>query len=352
MRTLFMLKHQAKHKCDLMLTGRFSNPKNGRNRRKAAGKKNTTKSAKYLPPNLPPNIGQNPFFFFSGDDTTPFLTGTSARAEKGKKSRNRDEYNMRRLTQAFGYAEFASLRMPSVRRFATEGGLGQTKKPGHRYPSKEECAAMPRFYHEMDNEVLMLLSARGDPGARSERFIREVMHVDDLEWVEASNAVEKVRKECHLSKVAHLPYKIGVTGAILSAAVSLPMVFHLPTAKWFNEIFVTTDIPAHGELDTPLEIGMWTWGWNEPVMGTLSFVLLCAQFARNQIGNMYASRGDTPYQMLIKNAQVEAALKKYPQYNRSILSDFVSTVTMATETSANAEGRHQAEYAGAAANVI
>ena len=40
-----------------------------------------------------------------------------------------------------------------------------------------------------------------------------------------------------------------------------------------------------------LEVGSWTWGWNEPVLGTVSFVLLAFQFARNQMVNL----GARPY---------------------------------------------------------
>ena len=40
-----------------------------------------------------------------------------------------------------------------------------------------------------------------------------------------------------------------------------------------------------------LEVGSWTWGWNEPVLGTVSFVLLAFQFARNQMVNL----GTRPY---------------------------------------------------------
>ena len=31
------------------------------------------------------------------------------------------------------------------------------------------------------------------------------------------------------------------------------------------------------------EVGTWTWTWMEPMIGTASFALLCAQFARAQV---------------------------------------------------------------------
>eukprot|EP00457_Paulinella_chromatophora_P013325 gb/GEZN01013615.1/.p1 GENE.gb/GEZN01013615.1/~~gb/GEZN01013615.1/.p1 ORF type:complete len:264 (+),score=25.79 gb/GEZN01013615.1/:28-819(+) len=200
-----------------------------------------------------------------------------------------------------------------------------------RYPTKAECTSMPRQYFEMKNDALLLLSARGDAGARTERMIREVVAVDDVEYLDAKKRVEEIRHfllSTPMGMIAHLPYKVGVSLAVVAGVISLPMVFHLDTATWFNTMFVTTDVPQQGELDTPLEIGMWTWGWNEPVMGTLSFVLLCAQFGRNQISNILGASRETPYQMLINRAQYKAVFKKYPQYHHRVLADFSASVTM------------------------
>jgi hypothetical protein len=40
--------------------------------------------------------------------------------------------------------------------------------------------------------------------------------------------------------LATLPYKIGIFAAVTGAAVSIPMIFHLETVLWFNELYVTT----------------------------------------------------------------------------------------------------------------
>jgi hypothetical protein len=58
-----------------------------------------------------------------------------------------------------------------------------------------------------------------------------------------------------------MPYQVGVFIALSSGALSLPMVFHHPTAHWFNNNFVTCVIPEPHELETVLEIGAWTWNW-------------------------------------------------------------------------------------------
>jgi hypothetical protein len=57
------------------------------------------------------------------------------------------------------------------------------------------------------------------------------------------------------------PYQVGIVVALMSGALSLPLVFHHPTAHWFNNNFVTCAIPEPEELETVLEIGAWTWNW-------------------------------------------------------------------------------------------
>ncbi len=40
--------------------------------------------------------------------------------------------------------------------------------------------------------------------------------------------------------MATLPYKIGITAAMASAIISIPMIFELNTVLWFNEVYVTS----------------------------------------------------------------------------------------------------------------
>ncbi len=40
--------------------------------------------------------------------------------------------------------------------------------------------------------------------------------------------------------MATLPYKIGITAAMASAVISIPMIFELNTVLWFNEVYVTS----------------------------------------------------------------------------------------------------------------
>ena len=40
---------------------------------------------------------------------------------------------------------------------------------------------------------------------------------------------------------------------------------------------MTTDVPEDRDLETPLEVAIWTWSWMEPPLGQISFLLLTMQ---------------------------------------------------------------------------
>ena len=108
------------------------------------------------------------------------------------------------------------------------------------------------------------------------------MSVDEIEYEEASSKFEEIAQanRAAISKLAVYPYFIGIGVGMVAAFGSLPMVFDLNTAVWFNEGYVTTDVPEPRDLETMLEVGSWTWNWMEPPLGALSFSLLCLQYAR------------------------------------------------------------------------
>ncbi len=105
--------------------------------------------------------------------------------------------------------------------------------------------------------------------------------------------------------------------AVAAGLGSVPMVFDYNLVLLFNEIFVTAgeplptlawavascvvaslyeskyvcmcvcvDVPEAKDLETWLEVGGFAWNWMEPPLGTISFVLLCMQFARSQLQNL------------------------------------------------------------------
>lgn len=42
---------------------------------------------------------------------------------------------------------------------------------------------------------------------------------------------------------------------------------------WFNEHFVTADVPEPKDLETWLEVGSFAWQWMEPLIGKYSLQL-------------------------------------------------------------------------------
>ena len=131
------------------------------------------------------------------------------------------------------------------RNAAAEGSLGTGTLP--RYPTLEECRSQPTAYHEMSNDVLMMLAASGDHAARTERLIREVIAVDSCSWRDASTRVEQLAADVLGAQVAHRASRrldmLAVPLSLCAGFASIPLVFSLDVALWFNDLFVTADIP-------------------------------------------------------------------------------------------------------------
>ena len=148
--------------------------------------------------------------------------------------------------------------------------------------------------------------------ARREALIRNVMAVDSIEYNEAEKVVAQISKENRKGmRSENLPYQVGMGVSVVASIVSFPMIFDLTTATMFNDAFVTTDAPDQKDLETYLEVGSWTWGWMEPIIGQISFVLLSLQFARNQALNL----GIKPYGDWVRNRRANYLVHKYPQYD-------------------------------------
>lgn len=119
---------------------------------------------------------------------------------------------------------------------------------------------MPREMKELPNVVILSLAVSGDQQAREERLIREIMRVDNVDWVTGNETLARMKKDNRKNvRFFTLPYKIGIFFSVTAAFASFPLVFDLNTAIWFNEHFVTTEVPGHEDLETTLETGSWTW---------------------------------------------------------------------------------------------
>mmetsp|Transcript_28845 Transcript_28845/g.61476 ORF Transcript_28845/g.61476 Transcript_28845/m.61476 type:complete len:134 (-) Transcript_28845:342-743(-) len=133
----------------------------------------------------------------------------------------------------------------------------------------------------MEDRTLLTLAAIEDHSAREEILKRHIMDVDNVKYEEACKKFETIaRHNIQGYYLVALPYKVGIFSAAMIGIISIPMVFHLPSVEWFNEFAVTTDHPEVRDLETPLEVGIWSWSWMEPPLGTMSFLFLCLQYIR------------------------------------------------------------------------
>eukprot|EP00984_Skeletonema_dohrnii_P018790 scaffold8859_cov116-Skeletonema_dohrnii-CCMP3373.AAC.8 len=74
-------------------------------------------------------------------------------------------------------------------------------------------------------------------------------------------------------------------------------------------------MPPLEDLETMLEVGSASWGWMEPILGQISFFLLCMQFARSQLQNL----GVRPYFNWQRNMRAEYLVSQFPQYDAEFL---------------------------------
>ena len=56
-------------------------------------------------------------------------------------------------------------------------------------------------------------------------------------------------------KKAALPFYFGCGTALIGGWTSIPLVFNLTAVEWFNDKFVTAEMPPPEDLETFLEVG-------------------------------------------------------------------------------------------------
>jgi len=183
---------------------------------------------------------------------------------------------------------------------------------------------------ELSNEQLFVLAEGEDHNcARREMLRREIMAVDGIEYDATTARVREMSATCaSMHTLFKAPYQLGIASALLGGWASLPLVFHFQSASLFNDYFVTADPPDVGDADTWLEVGSWSWNWMEPPLGTISFFLLCMQFAREQRVNI----GIKPFTERLKQYQADTLAAAYPQYNNRIVRQYAESVALQPDT--------------------
>lgn len=189
-------------------------------------------------------------------------------------------------------------------------------------PTLKYAKAMPRTFSAMNHEQILQLCVEGRYEARREALVRNIMAVDDIEHEEACQKVLEIAEENR--KMMHWeysPYHMGIFAALVSGGLSFPLIFDKQTVLWFNRHFVTAEVPDAADLETIWEVGSWSWGWMEPVIGQASFVLLVLQFARSQAMKL----GMKPYGDAMLSWRSKRLVKKYPQYDAMFVEWFAES---------------------------
>ena len=205
------------------------------------------------------------------------------------------------------------------------GYVGQDVRFDNGKPSLAYAKAMPKGFSAMRHEQILQLCAEKNQGALREALIRNIMSVDEVEYdaaVEKFNEIVKVNRSG--MGIDNFPYVVGLSTSLIAGFASMPLVFHLQTVEWFNENYVSADIPEPKDIETWLEVGSWSWAWMEPVVGQVSFALLVAQFARSQMINL----GIKPYGNFVRNKRAARLVKLYPQYDATYLADYSKNINM------------------------
>lgn len=186
-------------------------------------------------------------------------------------------------------------------------------------PTVAYAKGMPRSFSAMRHEQILQLCVEGSHQARREALVRNVMTVDNVEHDDAAKVVSKISEEnrSHMY-LEYLPYHTGIATAGIFGAVSFPMVFQKETVLWFNDKFVTAEVPESADLETILEVGSFSWSWMEPIIGQASFIFLVLQFVRSQAINL----GLKPYGHKVLGVRSKRMCKKYPQYDPIFLEWF------------------------------
>mmetsp|Transcript_19574 Transcript_19574/g.27936 ORF Transcript_19574/g.27936 Transcript_19574/m.27936 type:complete len:282 (-) Transcript_19574:2946-3791(-) len=195
-------------------------------------------------------------------------------------------------------------------------------KTNRRVPSIELARRMPISLRDVSNEVLLSHATRENHEACAEILTRHVMSRENVGYAEAEKNVDEIRRlnERFMEPFAYGHLTVGSL-AMLAGFASFPLVFDINTVLFFNEYFVTTEVPPVDELETTLEVGAWAWNWMEPPLGQLSFFLLCMQLAAQQ----YKHTGFNRFFYRPLEASVTHIVQKYSQYDEAIFRNFCNS---------------------------
>jgi hypothetical protein len=217
-------------------------------------------------------------------------------------------------------------------RTSLDGSASLSQEPGEREmvrPSVATAKMQPAHMSEMGHNTIAHLAISGNHYAHRERVLREIMTVDNVSWEEAHKqlAVMDEYKEQHYWFVT-MPYRIGVVAATFFGIGSCLLVFHPSTAEWYGIEVAGEELPEDKKSVNEMtinQVGTWTWSWMEPMIGTASFVLLCAQFMRAQFIKLQMKT----FLEIMESHKADMLATKFPQYDRSIIRSWAKPLPRA-----------------------
>jgi len=224
-----------------------------------------------------------------------------------------------RMPSPSSYQNAAKLFVPTTTTTRSMAGVPESHQFRDGKPTLEYAKKLPKTFASMTNEQILHFSELGIPEACRECIVRDVMVVDQVEYDEAMKVFKEIAKTNRKGMNASaFPFYFGLGISVTGAYASIPLVFNLECVEWFNHNFVTTELPPEEDLETWLEVGSASWGWMEPVLGQVSFFLLCMQFARSQLQNL----GIRPYFHWQQERRAAYLVGSYPQYDAEFLVNY------------------------------
>lgn len=206
-------------------------------------------------------------------------------------------------------------RSVRARKSFDQVGMGAKTRVAFR-PTLETALNQPAHVCEMGHESLAELALQGNSSAHRERLLREIMCTDNVSWEEAHKVLEEM--DIYNERfywLETLAYRVGITIAFCSAIGGTLMVFWKPVAFWYGTEIVGEELPEGAEEMTINQVGTWTWTWMEPMIGTASFVLLCAQFGRQQLLKIKVK----PFTEVMLSLRANRLAKRFPKYDTSMM---------------------------------
>jgi len=229
----------------------------------------------------------------------------------------------------------SSLLRPGILRHAralsTRGPFaGFWDQLGAGSPRRTDTKGAGMHYVTMDHFTLYQLAqvgrddAQPQPGAARELMRREIMAVDNVEYADTTERLLEICGTVPANPLIEVPMYTSIAAAYVAGWLSFPLTFNFATASKFNDIFVTQPPPEGADVETWLEVGMWSWTWMEPLQGTASFFLLCLVFANEQ----RLLLGQPSFTRWLQQRQSKALVDAYPQYDADIVERYGTVLSI------------------------